>query len=341
MNNNKSILNYMTGRLNIVLARKEELLSRKSKMESELENIQCHFKTTETDQDKSQEVFSPISRIIKYKQKENQISLLKKTQLTTLIDCYDQELELISQEESELIKHMGEGRTEYCELSIKEEETFNQNYGMKILEQQESERQRIARDLHDSTVQNLTNLVHKTELCMRIMDMDPIRAKLELEIINNTIRYTINDMRNIIHNLRPMSFDDFGLEVTLSRVVNQIRNNTEIEIHLTISGEKVMIPAVKALTLVRVIQEACNNSIKYSDASNIYIDFIYSEDNIELSVEDDGIGFDMNGKKNEDNKSNSNLGISIMKERINLLSGEFGLNSEPGKGTKIKVIVPL
>ena len=77
--------------------------------------------------------------------------------------------------------------------------------GLKLLETQEIERKRIARELHDSTVQNLTNLVHKTELCTKLVDLDPIRAKLELQTMINTIKTTINDMRNIIYDLRPMS----------------------------------------------------------------------------------------------------------------------------------------
>lgn len=216
-----------------------------------------------------------------------------------------------------------------------------ENYGIKILEQQENERQRIARELHDSTVQVLTNLVHKTELCTKIMDVDLIRAKLELEIINNTIRYTINDMRNIIHDLRPMAFDDFGLDVTLERVVGQIKANTDIQIHVDVTGNKKPLSSVVSLTLVRIMQEACNNSIKHSEAENVYITFLYGEEAVTLTVKDDGKGFDAKNIDQNKEGQNKGFGVSIMKERALLLSGDLKIVSGKGKGTLITVTVPI
>lgn len=216
-----------------------------------------------------------------------------------------------------------------------------ENYGIKILEQQENERQRIARELHDSTVQVLTNLVHKTELCTKIMDVDLIRAKLELEIINNTIRYTINDMRNIIHDLRPMAFDDFGLDVTLERVVGQIKANTDIQIHVDVIGNKKPLSSVVSLTLVRIMQEACNNSIKHSEAENVYITFLYGEEAVTLTVKDDGKGFDAKNIDQNKEGQNKGFGVSIMKERALLLSGDLKIVSGKGKGTLITVTVPI
>ena len=81
---------------------------------------------------------------------------------------------------------------------------------LKILDIQEKERQRIARELHDSSVQNLTHLIHTIELSSMFIDQDPIRAKLELETCMNNLKTTIHEMRETIFNLRPMSFDDLG-----------------------------------------------------------------------------------------------------------------------------------
>jgi len=228
-----------------------------------------------------------------------------------------------------------------AKLAINEDKLTGENYGIKILEQQENERQRIARDLHDSTVQVLTNLVHKTELCTKIMDVDLIRAKLELEIINNTIRYTINDMRNIIHNLRPMAFDDFGLDITLERVVGQIKSNTDIQIHVDVVGQKKALSSVVSLTLVRIMQEACNNSIKHSGAENVYITFSYEDESVLLSIRDDGKGFDIKNIENNKENQNKGFGVSIMKERAMLLSGDLKITSGKNKGTLIVVTVPI
>lgn len=87
-----------------------------------------------------------------------------------------------------------------------------ENNNLTIFKVQEEERQRIARDLHDTSLQNLTHLIHKIELSSLYIDKDPIQAKLELSIVEKSLRKTIEEIRNIIYDLRPMSFDDLGLK---------------------------------------------------------------------------------------------------------------------------------
>ena len=102
------------------------------------------------------------------------------------------------------------------------------NTGINILDLQERDRQRIARDLHDSTVQNLTSLIHKIQLCLRLVDMDPVRTKLELGSMTNTLKAVINELREIIYNLKPMSLEDLGLLLTVERYANQLMMNHDI-----------------------------------------------------------------------------------------------------------------
>lgn len=102
------------------------------------------------------------------------------------------------------------------ELEIKENhrgDIFNKR--LQILDIQEKERHRIARDLHDTTLQNLSHLVHNIELSSLYIDKDPIRARLELEVVNKKLKSVIQEMRNIIFDLRPMTFDDFGIKESL------------------------------------------------------------------------------------------------------------------------------
>ena len=105
-------------------------------------------------------------------------------------------------------------------------ESYSSNH-LSILEIQENERQRISRELHDSTVQNLTSIVHKTELCNKLLDIDPIRCRLELTMMSRTLRDIIDDTRKLIYNLRPMSFDDIGLDVTIERAIDKIKNDDD------------------------------------------------------------------------------------------------------------------
>jgi len=213
--------------------------------------------------------------------------------------------------------------------------------GIELLETQESERQRIARDLHDSTVQNLTSLVHKSELCVRLIDIDTIRAKLELATMSNTIKTIINDMRDIIYNLKPMPLDDLGLIVTLERYANQLMEAQDIKVVIHSNTEcKGILPVIN-ITLFRIIQEACRNIIKHAKATIIEIKINYYEKEISVSVKDNGIGFDLERQQRKTSERSSNFGLSIMRERISLLSGTLKIQSENGIGTNVTVSVPI
>lgn len=225
--------------------------------------------------------------------------------------------------------------------AIKNEDNKDFRKGLQILQTQELERKRIARDLHDSTVQNLTSLIHKTELCSKYVDIDNIRTKLELEIMKKTIRTTINDMREIIFDLRPMSLDDLGLIPTVERYIEQIMQNNEVSIIFTYKDDRRDCPSIINFTLFRIIQEACNNVLKHAKANNIKIVLNYNDLGINLLIEDDGIGFDISNQMEESCKINSNFGLSIMKERIYLLSGQIQIESKINKGTMINITVPL
>jgi two-component system sensor histidine kinase DegS len=213
--------------------------------------------------------------------------------------------------------------------------------GLSILEAQEVERQRIARDLHDSTVQNLTSLVHKAELCIKLIEIDSIRAKLELTAMSNTIKSVINDMRGIIYNLKPMSLDDIGLSVTVERYASRLMDLNNINIIVRSNEETKEIHPVIKLTLFRIIQEASNNVIKHANATIINIDIYYDEHNVNVSIKDNGRGFSINHTQGTGHGHSSSFGLSIMKERISLLSGTVEIKSEKGIGTTVTVSAPL
>lgn len=224
---------------------------------------------------------------------------------------------------------------------IEDSEQKLSDMSFSILNSNEQDRQRIARDMHDSTVQNLTGLVHKIELCSRLVDMDPIRAKLELMTMSGTVKMVINEVREIIFNLKPMSLEDLGFIATIERFLKQIKQNNDIEVNLTYNHDIVDLLPVMNLALYRVVQEACHNVIKHAKATRIDINIQYSEDTLFISIKDNGDGFDM--KNNYTNKGHciSGYGLSIMKERVYLLSGSIEVHSEIKKGTKITITVPL
>jgi two-component system sensor histidine kinase DegS len=275
-------------------------------------------------------------------------------ELIAMIDQIREKIETLKQEQQLLIDKvngikMAAQILDNCiDDAVKNElEKQNENRqklndkGLSILEAQEIERQRIARELHDSTVQNLTSLVHKAELCNKLIDIDSIRAKLELTTMSNTIKTVINDMRGIIYNLKPMSLDDLGLTVTIERYANRLMDNNNIQVIVHSNEETKEILSVIKLTLFRVIQEACVNVVKHANANLINIDIKYEEHNITVSIKDNGNGFTIDKQPIHSSDQSSSFGLSIMKERISLLSGIVEIHSEKGMGTIVTVFAPL
>lgn len=213
--------------------------------------------------------------------------------------------------------------------------------GLDILEIQENDRQRIARDIHDSVVQKMTALIHKSEFTMKVIDTDPVRAKLEMEVINKVVRECIGELRGIIFNLRPMSFDDLGLEVTLRRVVAQMNSITDMDINLSYLTEDIVeIKPIISISVLRIIEELCSNAIKYSHGTQINIRIKTNEKVIIIDFDDNGIGFenfDVSDSKND----NTGFGIPFLKERVRLLGGLIKIdNGNDNNGIRYYIEIP-
>jgi len=216
------------------------------------------------------------------------------------------------------------------------------NYSTKLLKTQEMDRNRISRDLHDSTVQSLTSFGHKLEYCTRMVDKDPSKVKLELQSMINANKEIINDMREIIFDLRPMSLNNIGFVSSVESYCQHLRRNDNLDVVLKISGQEQELSSITSVTLYRILQEACNNALKHSKANKIYIRISFFDDFIELDVDDNGVGFDLQVIEERSQEDFLHgFGLSTMRERAKLLSGTFSINSRPGFGTKIHVSVPL
>lgn len=328
-----------------------EYLEQKISIDNVMSNLQFQLKENieflkllEEDIDATYESFSPRKMTSKSTQ---QIEELKKRQKEILIetDKVKEQQSLIIQKIDELNSVLKVAKTSDAKLKelelAEKDEVDSELYRLTLLETQEKERQRISRELHDSTAQNLTSLVHKTELCTKLIDMDPIRCKLELTMMSRTLREIVNDTRQMIYNLRPMSFDDIGLEITIERAIDKLKQDKICNISFNVEGESYYIKPVIGITLLRIIQEACNNAIKYAEASVISVKMIYEENSIIILIEDDGKGFDVDNLDVASRNDNSGFGLSMMRERVYLLSGEINITSEENDGTRVEVIVPI
>ena len=219
---------------------------------------------------------------------------------------------------------------------------FQKNHLM-ILDVQEKERSRIARELHDSSLQNLTHLIHELELSSMYMDEDPLRAKLELESCTQSLKQIIKDIRDTIFDLRPMTFDDLGFKDCLKNELESLKlqyTNCEIiddvDDIIILKEEDKDICNLFLVTIYRVIQEALINSLKHSDASKIMVLLKNYSEVLYVEINDNGKGFDLEEVlKNSD----KHFGMSIMKERITLLSGKIDIVTNTN-GTIVKINIP-
>lgn len=213
--------------------------------------------------------------------------------------------------------------------------------GYKMLSIRESERQRIARDIHDSVVQKMTALVHKSEFVQMVMDSDSQRAKLELEVINKTMRECIDELRDIIYDLRPMALDDVGFKTALRRYISQCQSQTEMNIAINMDKlDEACVDSVIGLSVFRIIQELTSNSIKYSKGSNIDISIESDAEGNTITIchKDDGSGYDSEKVNNESmEKINSGFGLAIIKERVKLLNGIIKCSHDNGTCNIIRI----
>jgi two-component system sensor histidine kinase DegS len=226
-------------------------------------------------------------------------------------------------------------------LSSNNQSGYSSEFRLKLLETQENERQRIARDLHDGIVQTYTSLAYKAELCSKLIDVDPVRCRLELSTLSKELRKVIEDLRSLIYDLRPMSFDDIGFDSTVESYLDRLKSSSGMEFSYQVEGKPYKLCSLVAISLLRIIQEACINSLKYAKASVVTIVLKYLENSLELSIADNGKGFDSSTLPKCTREDNSGFGLSMMKERVYLLSGTFDIQSDIGEGCTIKVKIPL
>src|SRR5688500_2525562 len=206
-----------------------------------------------------------------------------------------------------------------------------------VIQAQENERLRVSRQMHDGPAQTMTNLVLRAEICERLLDMDPARAKAELSGLKSVVNATLQETRRFIFDLRPMILDDLGLEPTLRRYVQQYTDKHKIEVGVVLNGLNSRLPNEAEVAIFRIIQEALANAAQHSHAKHIQVTIEASSDGIRVLVEDDGSGFTVDESKSNDPKFR---GLSTMRQRAEMLGGQITIDSTPGRGTRIVTNLP-
>ena len=202
----------------------------------------------------------------------------------------------------------------------------------RVVEAQEQERARLARELHDETGQALTSILLGLKSLEEAVDTDEGRASVAA--LRELVVTTLRDVRGLAVELRPAALDDFGLVPALERLADTFREKTGLDVALEAQLDDGRLDPTLETTLYRIVQEALTNVLKHAEAQHVSISLVRKDGSISAVVEDDGRGFTPEAPPREA------LGLVGMRERVGLVGGRISIESAPGAGTTLAVEVP-
>jgi two-component system sensor histidine kinase DegS len=209
-------------------------------------------------------------------------------------------------------------------------------YAANILRAQEEERQRIARDLHDQTIQELVLLCRQIDLVESAGDASPVIVQ-GMSAARQAAEKVAADLRYFARTLRPPSLDDLGLVTAVRGSVADLIERAKIDGDLTVVGDERRLPGDVELTVFRITQEALRNVERHATASHVAVTFLFTERALRVDIIDDGNGFAMS--PSADFAAMGHLGLLGMRERANTIGGELAIQSRRGEGTRVRVVV--
>jgi two-component system sensor histidine kinase DegS len=208
----------------------------------------------------------------------------------------------------------------------------------RVVETQEQLRQRIAQHLHDGPAQALANVVLSAEICAQAIDHDLGRARSELANLKNAVNVTLQETRKFIFELRPMTLDDLGLIPTLRRYIADLGNKSDVELLFEVQGLEQRLPSWIEVSLFRIAQEALSNVVLHARASQAALALVIEHHQLVMTVEDNGTGFEVEEALAE-SAARHTVGLNSMYERAEMLGGRLVIESLPGQGTKVELVL--
>jgi signal transduction histidine kinase len=225
-----------------------------------------------------------------------------------------------------IAEHFGERAAVAVDLSRR----IQRDSLRRVIEGQELERRRLARELHDETGQALTSVLLGLKAVERSDDVPTALAELRELVVA-----TLQDVRRLAVELRPKALDDFGLSVALERLVQTFKEATGISVEFQSQLGEQRLPSEVETTLYRIVQESLTNVAKHAGARRVSILLVPRPGVVSALIEDDGHGF------TEEDEGRGGIGLSGMRERLALLDGRLTVESGPGTGTSLVAEVPL
>ncbi len=213
-------------------------------------------------------------------------------------------------------------------------------YAAFVLRGQEEERQRMARELHDETIQTLALLCRRLDSVVSTSDSLPATVVEELREARKTAEEIVKDLRDFARALRPPILDDLGIVPSIRRLVLDFTERSGMKGQLKAVGEERRLPRDTEIGLFRIAQEALWNVERHSRATEMVVTVTFTGHEARLNIRDNGIGFNVPPVLGAFSAS-SQLGLLGMQERTELLGGKLTIESSPGKGTTVIASIPI
>ena len=224
---------------------------------------------------------------------------------------------------------------------VQERDAMRGELLQQIVDAQEKERQRVARELHDSTGQSLTALGLGLAAVSDNLYRNTDRAAWQLDELRSLNSQTLQDVHNLVADLRPSLLDNLGLVSALRSQVLAFRKRTGIDATFYHTGEKRREDPTIELTIYRIAQEALTNIAKHAKARMVKVRLISRPDRLCLRIRDNGQGFDTEKVLDSSQKRRESWGLLGMQERVSLIGGHFFIRSREDVGTIIQICIPL
>jgi two-component system sensor histidine kinase DegS len=210
---------------------------------------------------------------------------------------------------------------------------------IRVIETEETARQILVRKMHDGPASSLSNFILQAEICEKLFDSDPDRARTELVILKTAAASTFGKVKDFIFDLRPMMLDDLGVVPTLRSWTGSIEGKSGADISLTVTGVEQRLKSHIEVTVFRSVQELINNAMVHGQATQIKIFLDITPSVIKCVVEDNGNGFDV--EESMLGRESSFAGLKTMRERLAMLDGLLDISSSVGQETRVEFEVPL
>lgn len=335
-------LSEVKGKLVTVIHEVDNLEKEDKAMRQKLAEVSANFdKYTELDIKYAYEEASEVR--IQYFGKQNEEKNLKEKR-TSLEISLKESLKNINQAErvvnqvSIALGYLEGDLLPVIETSDKSSEMY---LGIKILEAQENERKRIAKDVHDGPAQHMANVVMKVDICEKFIKKDMDKALNELADLREAVKVALKEVRSIIYDLRPMLLEEVGLNQTIIDTVHTILKDANIEIEFTLKPVKKEIEAIIQVAVYRILQEVFNNIKKHSNAKHAIVKLDFGTKYLMLIISDDGIGFDVKETLKKVRSNSESFGLIGIHDRVYQLQGELKIKSSVGSGTTYIVKLPI